>query len=276
MHSTPPRPPGKPLTRLRGGRLVVSRPDRRPIASQIANNEQHRCDVAGCGYQRQGLGRWCRKHTAHRRLTGHPTAPSIRIGRWRSYVLESSRFVDQQLRAEHPSVGAGVQWCADELLGRRVVARRADDWRPHTGYSRALARMRSYGVSPQDMLARAIAAHFAQECEAGLFKDDGHWRHQSARLFLYARPMGPSGYIQRERDEPMRGAVLIGPRVRMLVFERSNAALGVLSARAAQTLMQRVNTRWAAALPSCVAGERLPFAEPRPIPIAHQSPPTTT
>ena len=255
---------GWPATRARGGRLTLAQADHRPFAERLQRNEENRCDINGCGHMRRGFGRWCRKHAKHHEATGHPTAPTVRRGHWRPYVIEAAAFVDKQLRAEHPSVCAGVQWCADELLGRRVVARKADSARPYTGYAVALARMRRNGIEPADLLARSIAATYAYEFEgARLFKADDHWRHQAGRLFLLSSPIGPSGWTQRNRENPPSGEPpSVGPRVRMFAFDRTNAALGVLSVKAADELMWRFNTKADAAPnpPTCIAGQHVTFA----------------
>ena len=251
-----------PSVRARGGRLTIHHP-RPGAAERIQQNEGNHCDVIGCGQTRRGFGRGCRKHAKHHETTGHPTAPAVRRGHWRPYVIEAAAFVHQQLRLDHPSVCAGVEWCAGELLSPTPHSRYADRNRPHTGYAVALARMRSRGVEPAELLSRFIAARYAREWEqVGTFKSEDHWRHQTGRLLLLSSPIGASGWTQRQREEQgVTEPPTVGPRVRAFAFERVGAALGVLAVRSADELVRRFNAKTETApLPSCIAGCSVPFA----------------
>ena len=251
-----------PTIRAQRGRLTFhhSRPG---AADRIQQNEGNNCDVAGCGQTRRGFGRLCRKHSKHNEKVGHPTAPSVRRDHWLPYVIEASAFVEQQLRREHPSISAGVQWCAGELLAQRVLPRQANTTRPQTGYALALARMRRNGVEAAELLSRFIAARFLLEWEeTGIFKSGDHWQHQTGRLLLLSSPLRPPGWILRQREEaPADEPRSVGPRVRLFAFDQASAALGLLAVRSADELMRRFKAKAdGAPIPQCVAGERVAFS----------------
>ncbi|MBN9087031.1 MAG: hypothetical protein J0J01_09000 [Reyranella sp.] len=239
------------LSRISRGRLVLRHaPDCRPLTGQIARNEEHRCDVPDCHRSRWKLGSRCRAHARHYEATGHPTARTIRRGTWRPWVVEAASFVGQQLRLAHPGIDAAVSWAAGELFGSGKAARRSDPRRPHTGYSRALARLRAGGVGPDDFVARWVAAYAFRQLDAEeprsqrrSFRDDSHFQHQAAKLLLHPQPLGAPAWARQHTEDGSADGTAVGRinfSVRRFAFDRVNAALGLLAFRAADELNKRL------------------------------------
>lgn len=239
------------LSRVSDGRLTLrSAPDLRHLGDQIARNEGHQCDVRDCHRPRFKLGSLCRPHARHYEATGHPDAKTIRRGVWRPWVVEAAAFVGQQLRLGHSGIEAAVSFAAAELYGSGKAARRSDPRRPHTGYSRALARLRSGGVGPDDFVARWIAAYAHRQLDAEeprvarrSFRDDSHFEHQAAKLLLHPQPIGaPAWARQHTEDDSSDGPVAgrLNFSVRQFAFDRVNAAIGFLAIRAADELNKRL------------------------------------
>jgi hypothetical protein len=248
------------------GRLVFTRPEQRKLLPQVARNEAAACDREGCGCARFKLGRYCKSHARTYAATGHPTAPSVRRGTWLPYVVTALAFVREQLREEHPGIMEGVRWTAAELFPQRVVVTRSDAKRPHRSYQAALGRARRNGVEPADLLARAIAAELADDrgdTARPLFKSDEHRAHQGARLFLYALPLGSSGYDRRKRgDGPLPEPPRIKWRAREYTARRVGGALGFLALNAATEIKRRMANVATPSeqIPGSVAGSGSPFA----------------
>jgi len=155
--------------------------------------------------------------------------------------------VDEQLRAGHPGVEAAGQWCAEQFFGNTVVHRNSR--KAHMGYLWALGRARRNGIEPTDLCARWIAAYLADdrgESARPLFKDDSHFRHQAARMFLYAKPLSraPRWHARRrvENRTPEDAEAAHGmPRwnVREYTFRRVNDSIGLLAMKAANEIKRR-------------------------------------
>jgi hypothetical protein len=211
------------------------------MAPKVRDNELLPCDLSDCDQLRFKLGRFCRSHARAVYETGDPLGRAVRRATWRPLVQEAADFVAQQLVTGHAGISDGVRWCARDLLRKATGSRLAPT---EARYFAALARARSAGVAPVDLLARWIAAYLADDRGDNvrpLFRSDEHWRHQAARLFIHGRPIGGGdGWSSRTRTpQPPRRRRGDGPSVRQFAFERVNGALGLLAILAAREIVRR-------------------------------------
>ena len=256
---TPKRRPRK--LKVDRGRLVYASQgdDRLSYSSWLSENETRTCDWKHCGRARHKMSRWCIQHARTYERTGHPVATAVRFGTWRPYLDQAEKFITQQEAAGHPGITAALQWCAEELFHQGPAILWANPKRPSTGYRVALNRCRKHGVEPHDLLARAISVELADdrgEAARPIFASDLHRIHQGAKLFLYHVPR-PT----KTSDPAMQTSTYqrVRWRVREYAHQRVNAAIGLLTLRAADEIKARLKAITPADPEPAVSGSSSPF-----------------
>jgi len=192
------------------------------------------------------MSAFCREHEYRRHTTGHHTALDIKRRTWKPFVIEATRFVQEQTAAGHPSILAGIHWVADEITqAGRPDHQQTDLSAPAVRYREALVRAVRHGNGPADLLARWIAAYLSDD--RGLdpgprFASDQHFAVQSARVFLMPLPFGDQrGSWAKRKRVPQESTK--NTRMYLAAYEaafaRINAALGLVALKAAEAIRAR-------------------------------------
>jgi hypothetical protein len=89
----------------RAGRLVTKVRIDRIDAPQV---RVEACEVRGCGRQRHGIGRYCRRHGDANNKHGHPEGRRIKTKDLWPYLSRAARMV--RANRDHPRVKAATSW----------------------------------------------------------------------------------------------------------------------------------------------------------------------
>ncbi|MGQ3301207.1 hypothetical protein [Reyranella sp.] len=162
----------------------------------------------------------------------------------------AAAFVDQQLRACHPSIAAMAAWCEREVaLSNRPLGppSAGKDIDRAADYSGRLRRVVERGLEGRELAARFVAAYLADDRghdSRPAFTSDENFRHQAARLVMHRALIGrlpwprsrkgpaPLPTLHTQYHDPCAGT-------RRFVFDRFNRALGIVAHRAADEIRRR-------------------------------------
>ncbi|KAF0098713.1 MAG: hypothetical protein FD144_4232 [Rhodospirillaceae bacterium] len=148
-------------------------------------NQHKQCVVSDCHAYRTRFGRFCHRHRRRLAQYGHPTArPLSRSG---EDLAGWSRKIEALLAANagHPGLSRASRELQRELDDAAQRARNGDTL---SGVSAQLARLAAHGVTPEMILARAVAVVVIERSNPRLFPDQRSLEFAIARAVFGLAP----------------------------------------------------------------------------------------
>lgn len=148
-------------------------------------NQHKPCEVSDCHTHRTRFGRYCHRHRRRLAQYGHPTArPLSRSG---EDLAGWSRKIAALLAAngDHPGLARAMRELQQELDDAAQRARNGDTL---SGVRAQWARLAAHGVTPQMILARAVAVVVIERSRPRLFPDQRSLEFAIARAVFGLAP----------------------------------------------------------------------------------------
>ena len=148
-------------------------------------NQHKQCVVPNCHDHRTRFGRYCHRHRRRLAQYGHPTArPLSRSG---EDLAGWSRKIATLLaaNADHPGLARASRELQQELDD---AAQRARNGRTLSGLRAQWARLAAHGVTPEMILARAVAVVVIERSNPRLFPDQRSLEFAIARAVFGLAP----------------------------------------------------------------------------------------
>ena len=201
-------------------------------------NQQLKCVVAHCGWNRYQLSRFCECHRERDRKNGHPEAQLVPYAARSTAVTEAAAFLHQQLTTGHRQAHKAVEWVRRELCR---LPRRSD---PRDLRYVLLIRQAAEGLDPRDLVARFIAGYLLDDRGEDIrprFKSERNFRVQAGGLLLLFIAVGSPPWRDRSRSNKRRSTVRAASAagLKLHAFILFNQALGSFALAASDEIKRR-------------------------------------
>lgn len=146
------------------------------------------CDVQGCDYPQQKLGRYCERHDDTNQRTGHPLGKTIRASSIKPFVKMAKKYLEDN--RDHPSIQGTLSWLYHLINdpSRRRLDYLSTRATPNQRLGRWLDKLRDQEVHELDALAVITAMYMTRELYPHDYKSDRHFLHQLVIRFLRLAP----------------------------------------------------------------------------------------
>lgn len=204
------------------------------------------CDIPGCGFLRQGFGRFCQVHDRKEQRTGHPLGTNLLKRELRPYLKLSTAFVRRNV--DHPGISAATEWITQWACTACPVTPHRH-LKPHLWTHNFRHRFSLQAVEPQRLLSTVFAIYLYREHLPRRFTADRHFNHQVAIAVAKLAP-GTDRRGWATADVPVRA--------RDHLSQTLNGALAVLAMRAAEVCLKQIDCTETT---TSVAGSSEPFTD---------------